>query len=42
MGRKVRKTLSIDLKLVERLESESDQSEVVERALAEYWGIEVE
>ncbi|WP_310928843.1 hypothetical protein [Halogeometricum luteum] len=42
MGRKVRKTLSIDLKLVERLESESDQSEVVERALAEYWGVEVE
>lgn len=42
MGRKIRKTLSIDLELVERLETEDDQSRVVERALAEYWGVEVE
>jgi hypothetical protein len=38
MGRKVPKTLSLDIEVAERLEEEDNQSEAVEAALREYWG----
>lgn len=37
MGRKVPKTLSLKLSIVERLEEEENQSETVEKALEAYW-----
>ena len=37
MGRKVNKTLSLSLDVVEKLEEEDNQSETVEEALKEYW-----
>jgi hypothetical protein len=38
MGRKVNKTLSLSLDVVEKLEEKDNQSETVEEALKEYWG----
>lgn len=39
MARKVQKTFSLDLNVVERLEEEeANQSQTVEDALKEYWG----
>lgn len=40
MGPKIKKTLSIDLEIVQRLETENDQSAVIEQALVEYYGLE--
>ena len=40
MGRKVQKTLSLDLEVVERLEEEDNQSRTVEKALEMYWSDE--
>jgi len=37
MPRKVQKTFSIDLEVVERLEEEDNQSKTVEEALKEHW-----
>jgi len=37
MGRKVNKTLSLSLDIVEKLEEQDNQSETVEEALKEYW-----
>lgn len=37
MARKVQKTLSLGLDVVERLEEEDNQSQTVEEALKEYW-----
>jgi len=37
MTRKVRKTLSLPMGVVERLEEEDNQSHTVEEALKEYW-----
>ena len=37
MARKVQKTLSLDLDVVERLEEEDNQSKTVEEALKSYW-----
>jgi len=38
MSRKVPKTLSMELEIVERLEQEGNQSATVEDALKAYWG----
>jgi len=38
MGRKVNKTISLSLDVVEKLEEKDNQSETVEEALKEYWG----
>jgi hypothetical protein len=38
MGRKVPKTLSLDIEIAEKLEEEENQSDTVEAALREYWG----
>jgi len=40
MARKVQKTFSLDLGVVERLEEEENQSKTVEKALKEYWRAE--
>jgi hypothetical protein len=37
MARKVNKTLSLPLEVVEQLEAEDNQSATVEQALREYW-----
>ena len=37
MARKVNKTLSLPISVVERLEEEDNQSQTVEEALKEYW-----
>jgi len=37
MARKVNKTLSLPLEVVEQLEDENNQSATVERALRAYW-----
>jgi len=42
MTRKVQKTLSLGLDIVERLEEEENQSKTVEEALKEYWEVEEE